>query len=404
MSIASYLSIALLSLSRNRLRSFLTILGIVIGVSAVIAMVAVGRGAKEQVETQIKSLGTNLLMVLPGQVTQGGIRQYGSITNFTPRDITAIQNGAPSVALISPQVRTVSQVISQNQNWATAVYGVSPDFFEIRNWSMALGRPFTSQEVNEGAAVCVLGQIVAQNLFGGNNPLGAIVQIKHVPFRVVGVLESKGESGFGGDQDDAVIIPYTTAMRRVTGTTYFGSFMMSAESQDKISKAGEEITQALRESHHLAPWQPNDFMIRTQDEFQQAAEETSRVMILLLGSVAGISLIVGGIGVMNIMLVSVTERTREIGVRRAIGATQGDILRQFLIEALVLCFGGGVFGILFGVLGGVFISNIMHWPVLISSSSILLAFGFSALIGIFFGYYPAKRASQLDPIEALRYQ
>ncbi len=404
MTFGSYLAIALLSLSRNRLRAFLTTLGIVIGVGAVIAMVAVGRGAQEQVAAQINSLGTNLLMVLPGQVTQGGIRQYGAVTNFSDRDIQAIKKNAPSVALISPQVRTVAQVIANGQNWSTAIFGVSADFFDIRNWPVSSGRTFSDDEVTSGAAVAVLGQIVKQNLYGDSDPMGTFVQIKNVPFRVIGVLQAKGSGGFGGDQDDAVILPYTTCMRRIVGTTYFNQFMMSAASSDLIAKAQQEITDALRESHHLAPWQSNDFMIRSQDEFQQAAQGTSQVMILLLGSVAGISLVVGGIGVMNIMLVSVTERTREIGIRRAIGATRADILSQFLIEALVLNFGGGLIGVGFGVVTAIVFSSVMKWRVAISLGSILLAFGFSAFIGVFFGFYPAKKASQLDPIEALRYQ
>ena len=401
----SFLHVALISLVRNRMRSFLTTLGIVIGVSAVITMVAVGNGAKDQIETQIKGMGTNLLMVMPGQVTQGGIRQYGGVTNFSDRDIEALRRGAPSIALISPQVRTTAQVVAGNQNWSTQVLGVSPDFFPIRNWVVENGRCFTSQEVKETAPVCLLGQVVAQNLFWDQDPVGELVQIKHVPFRVIGVLESKGSSGGpGGDQDDAVLLPYTTVMRRITGTIYFNSFMLSAVSSGSIEQAKEEVTQVLRESHRLASWQADDFSIRTQDEVQKMAAQTTGVLILLLGSVAGISLLVGGIGVMNIMLVSVTERTREIGIRRAIGASQKDIMMQFLIEALVLSFSGGIFGIIFGVLGAVLFSLIMHWGVSIAVGSILLAFGFSAMVGIFFGYYPAKKASQMDPIEALRYQ
>jgi len=404
MSLLNFLEIAMVSLWRNRMRSFLTILGIIIGVGAVIAIVAVGNGAKKQVENQINSLGSNVIMIMPGQVTQGGIRQYGGQTNFNERDMEVIRRNCPAVSSISPQVRTTAQAKSATLNWDTAIYGVSADYFDIRNWPVVSGRLFTPQEVSQALPVCVIGQVVAQNLFGEADPVGQIIQINKVPFLVIGMLDKKGGGGFGGDQDDAVLAPYTVVMRRITGSIYFNNFLVSAVAADQIAEASQEISAALRESHHLASWQPDDFNLRSQDEFRQTAEQTSKVLILFLGSVAGISLVVGGIGVMNIMLVSVTERTREIGVRRAVGATRGNILLQFLIEAVVLCFIGGVIGIFLGIGASYLISKFMNWPVSVSSGSVFLAFGFSALIGIFFGYYPARTAARMDPIEALRYQ
>lgn len=404
MSLLNYLEIAMVSLWRNRMRSFLTILGIIIGVGAVIAIVGVGNGAKKQIEDRINSLGSNVIMIFPGQITQGGIRQRANVTNFTDRDMELIRRNSPATAAISPQVRTTAQAKSATLNWDTTIYGVSPDFFTIRNWPIEEGRLFTDQETAQSLPVCVIGQVVAENLFGAEDPVGQIIQINKAPFKILGVLSKKGGGGFGGDQDDAIIAPYTVVMRRIMGTTYFNQLLVSAVDPDKIAQASEEISASLRESHHLASWQEDDFNLRTQDELSQTAQQTSQVLILFLGSVAGISLLVGGIGVMNIMLVSVTERTREIGVRRAVGATRGNILLQFLIEAVTLCFLGGVIGILLGFGASLLISKLMSWPVYVSPASVLIAFGFSALIGIFFGYYPARSASRLDPIEALRYQ
>lgn len=396
--------LALESLRRNRLRSFLTTLGIIIAVAAVIAMIAVGRGAMEKVQTQIASLGTNVLFVMPGATTQGGVRQYGTITKFSQDDLYAIQKNASEVESVSPQMHQVFQVVSENQNWSTAVLGVSPSYFQIRNWHSVKGRLFTDQEVSAGAKVALLGQIVVRNLFGSEDPVGKIIRIKNVPFHVIGVMEPKGQSGFGGDQDDTVIIPYTTDMRRITGIAYFNFLIAGAKSQDQVPAASAQITEILREQHHIAPQKESDFTIRTQDEFAQAAQQSYSVLLVLLASVAGISLLVGGIGIMNIMLVSVTERTREIGIRMAVGATERDILYQFLVEAVVLSVIGGIIGILFGASIAVLISRFAHWRILISSGAVVLSFAFSAFVGIFFGYYPARRASSLNPIDALRYE
>jgi putative ABC transport system permease protein len=395
---------ALDALKRNRLRAFLTTLGIIIAVATVIAMIAVGRGAMEKVQNQIASLGTNVLFVMPGATTSGGVRQYGTITKFTYADLLAIEKNCPAVQYVSPQLRQVFQVVAENQNWSTAILGVSPVYFLIRNWNAVRGRLLSEQEVSAGAKVALLGQIVATNLFGSEDPVGKMIRIKNVPFRVIGLLEAKGQSGFGGDQDDSVIVPYTTDMRRIAGLTYFNFLIASATTREQVGAAEEQITQILREEHHIPSHKESDFTVRTQDEFAQAAQQSYSVLMYLLASVAGISLLVGGIGIMNIMLVSVTERTREIGIRMAIGATDRDILLQFLVESVVLSIVGGIIGIVFGTAASILISKFAQWRMVISPGAVILSFAFSALVGIFFGYYPARRASSLNPIDALRYE
>jgi putative ABC transport system permease protein len=404
MNFLSFLKVALTAISRNRLRAFLTILGILIGVGAVIAMMAIGNGAKAKLEAQLNSMGTNMLFIHPGAITAGGVRQWGAGQKFYPSDVKAVRQNCPAVAYAAPSIEKVETATTGHENWTTQIIGVDPDYFIIRNWNVAAGRLITHQDVSGGALVCLIGQTAMQNLFGSEDPIGKIVQIKDVPLRVVGILAKKGETPFGQDQDDCIMVPYTTLMRRIIGTPNIGGLMVSATSSKNIPEAEAEISALLRQRHHLAPWQPNDFMVISLNSFVQMKEAATSVIMLLLGSVAGISLLVGGIGIMNIMLVSVTERTREIGIRMAVGATEQDILMQFLIESLALSIAGGILGMILGSAAAIVISKVAGWNVVISPSSIILAFTFSAGIGIFFGYYPAMKASQLDPIEALRYQ
>ena len=405
MNLLVTMKIAARALSRNTLRSALTMLGIVIGVGSVIAMVAIGQGAKAQVESQIASIGSNMLIIFPGSTTQGGVHAgAGSATTLTEDDVEAIRKEVSSVRAVAPSLRTVAQVISANQNWSTAVTGSTPDFFTIRDWPLTSGGYFTDADVAGAAKVAVLGQTVVDNLFGAQDPVGQIVRIQNVPFKVVGVLAPKGQSARGQDQDDTVIVPFSTLQKRIMGVTYVGAIMASATSAEEGPVAQDRIQRLLRQRHHIPAGQDDDFTVRNIADIAAAAEASSRVMTLLLGSIASVSLVVGGIGIMNIMLVSVTERTREIGIRMAVGARGRDILLQFLVEAVVLSLVGGLLGVIFGLVGSQLISAMVNWPTIISLSSILLAFLFSIAIGVFFGLYPARRAAALNPIEALRYE
>ncbi len=393
------------ALARNTMRSALTMLGIIIGVGAVIAMVAVGQGAKAQVEAQIASIGSNLLMVFPGSTTQAGVHGgAGTVTTLTEDDALAIQKELSSVRLAAPSLRTVAQVVSADQNWSTAVTGSDPDYFAVRDWSFESGSPFTSSDVAGANKVAVLGKTVANNLFGSRDPIGQIIRIRNVPFKVIGLLSPKGQSAMGQDQDDVVIIPLSTLQKRIMGVTYIQAILVSANSPQETVTASEEVQQLLRQRHHILPGQDDDFSVRNMTDIASAAEASSQVMTLLLGSIASVSLIVGGIGIMNIMLVSVTERTREIGIRMAVGARGRDILLQFLVEAVVLSLSGGFLGVVLGVASSRVISVFVHWPTIISLRSVLLAVVFSITIGVFFGLYPARRAASLNPIEALRYE
>jgi putative ABC transport system permease protein len=399
------LNVALRALRRNKLRSVLTTLGIIIGVGAVIAMVGIGSGAKAQVEAQIASLGENVILIFSGSVTSSGLHTgWGSAGTLKVEDAEAIAREISGVTAVSPEVRTVRQVAAGNQNWYTQILGEGPDYFDLRKWPLADGSPFTEQDVRGANKVCVIGKTVAQQLYGNEDPLGQIVRIQGVPFVVVGLLTPKGLSVMGTDQDDVIIMPYTSAMKRVIGTTSLRGISVQAASASQLAAVQKQITDLLRQRHRITQGKDDDFTVRNQQEIADAATATSRVMTVLLGAIASVSLVVGGIGIMNIMLVSVTERTREIGIRMAVGARARDILLQFLSEAITLSSLGGVLGIILGVGSAKILSAVAKWPTLISPSSIIIAFLFSAAVGVFFGFYPARKASQLDPIEALRYE
>ena len=410
MNLSSTVKIALSALRANRFRSFLTMLGIIIGVAAVIAMVAVGSGATSSIEDQISSIGSNLLIVLSGTITSSGIRLgSGQAVTLTQDDAKAIAAECPSVLAASPTVRGGVQIVFGNNNWATQVQGVTPDYLQIRELNIAGGRAFTDQDVDSAAKVALVGQTVVSNLFGSTDPVGQSIRIKGVPFTVDGVLEAKGQSPTGQDQDDVVLLPISTATKKVLGTNQanarsVGAIMVQARDAKLMTQAQEEVTSLLHQRHHIQPGQDDDFTVRNLTEILSAQETSARIMSILLGAIASVSLIVGGIGIMNIMMVSVTERTKEIGLRLAIGARKHDILTQFLVESMTLAVIGGAIGILLGLLLSITISYAAKWATLISPASIILAFVFSGLVGIFFGYYPARKAAGLDPIESLRYE
>ncbi len=402
------LQIAISALTINKMRSALTVLGIVIGVSAVIAMIAVGSGAKAQITEHMARMGSNLLMVRSGSSTSGGLRMgSGTVPTLTVEDSEAILNEIPSVKYVAPDLAGVAQVVHGNQNWSTSIIGTMPEMLEIRNWPLASGRCFTQQELHGATKVCLLGWTVMENLFEGNDPTGQIVRIKNIPFTVIGVLHHKGQSGPGHDHDDTIIVPLTTAQKRLFGTQFPGmvrGIAVQVRELEWIKEAERQIHALLRQRHRIPPGGDNDFTVRNLTEAMTSAEESADVMSLLLGAIASISLIVGGIGIMNIMLVSVTERTREIGIRIAVGAKSRDILLQFLIESLVLSLMGGLLGIGIGIGGTYILSSLTEWPTLLSMKAILLSFLFAGAVGVFFGFYPARKASLLDPIEALRYE
>jgi putative ABC transport system permease protein len=405
MRIAPTFHVAYRALRRNKMRSVLTALGIIIGVGAVIAMVGIGNGAKAQVEAQIASLGENVILIFSGSTTSSGIRTgWGGAGTLKIEDAEAIRREVPGVIGVSEEVVSTTQVAAGNQNWFTRIYGESADYFDIRQWPLADGAPFTAQDVRSANKVCVVGRTTATQIYGNENPIGQILRIKNVPFTITGVLTPKGLSPQGVDQDDIVVMPYTSAMKRVIGGTTLRNINVQVGDQSQIAPAQQQIISLLRQRHNIRPGRDDDFTVRTQQEIAEAATATSKVMTLLLGAIAGVSLLVGGIGIMNIMLVSVTERTREIGVRMAVGARGNDILTQFLIEAVTLSSVGGIIGIICGIGASSVLSSYAHWPTLISIGSIAIAFLFSAAVGVFFGFYPARKAAALDPIEALRYE
>ena len=405
MKILNILLSAFRALQRNKMRSFLTMLGIIIGVGAVIAMLAIGQGAEYSVKAQIASLGTNVLMVYPGAQQQAGVRTAaGSATTLTEDDALAIGRECPAVQYISPGSSAGGQIIAGNLNWSTGIQGVGTDYLEIRQWPIEYGEFFTDQDVKAAAKICILGKTVADNLFPETSPVDQTVRIRSVPFKVVGVLTKKGQNAMGQDQDDVILAPYTTVIRRLSHWPNLRFILVSATSLKDISVAQTQISELLRMRHKIQPYDPDDFTIRNQTDLAATATATTDILTILLASIASVSLLVGGIGIMNIMLVSVTERTREIGIRMSIGARSRDILTQFLIEALVLSLLGGIVGIILGVVGSSIISSLAKWPTIVTAFSIILSFGFSIAIGIFFGFYPARKAAMLNPIDALRYE
>ena len=407
-NIPSTLRISFRALRVNKMRSALTMLGIIIGVGAVIAMLAIGTGASKKISDQISSMGSNLIMILPGATTAGGVRMgAGTQPTLTMGDAEAIQRECPAVSYVAPVHNGVAQVVYGHQNWSTGIVGTTPSILIVRDWSLAAGRSFMEQDVKSATKVCLLGQSVVDNLFGDMDPVGQFIRIKNVPFVVIGVLAPKGQSAQGQDQDDTILVPVTTAQKKLFGTSFPGmvrTIMVKAKSTEDLVPAEKQITELLKQRHHIGPKQDNDFTVRNLTQIMQTAEQSTKVMTILLGAIASVSLLVGGIGIMNIMLVSVTERTREIGIRMAIGAKTWDIRLQFIIEALTLSLIGGIAGIILGISGSEILSMLAGWTTIISPFSILLAFGFSGFVGIFFGFYPAYKASLLDPIEALRYE
>jgi putative ABC transport system permease protein len=405
MRVGSTFNVAFRALRRNKMRSVLTALGIIIGVAAVVAMVGIGHGAKAQVEAQIASLGENVILIFSGSTTASGIRTgWGGAGTLKVEDAEAIRREVPGVTAVSEEVVSTTQVAAGNQNWFTRIYGESADYFEIRQWPLTDGAPFTAQDVRSANKVCVIGRTTAAQVYGNDDPIGEVLRVKNVPFTVTGILMPKGLSAQGTDQDDIVIMPYTSAMKRVTGGTTLRNINVQVADAKQMSAAQEQIVDLLRQRHGIRAGRDDDFTVRNQQEIADAATATTDVMTGLLGAIAGVSLAVGGIGIMNIMFVSVTERTREIGTRMAVGAHGRDILMQFLIEAFSLSSVGGVIGILVGIVAAKTIAVTRNWPALISPTSIIVAFAVSALVGIFFGFYPARKAARLDPIEALRYE
>lgn len=400
--------IALRALRTNKMRSFLTMLGIIIGIAAVIAMMAVGSGASYVISQQIASIGSNIILVIPGSTTSGGLRTgSGGVQTLTSDDARAIMTECPSVAYASGTVRTSGQIVSGNMNWSSVIMGGTPELFEIREWPVVNGRSISQEDENGASKVCLLGQTVAENLFGSADPVGNIIRIKKIPFTVIGVLERKGQSPQGQDQDDTLFVPLRTAQRNLVRSQrsgIVGAILVKAKSKEVIDKAESEIQSLLNQRHRITNSKEPDFTTRNLSEILAVAEKSAKAMSLLLGSVASISLIVGGIGIMNIMLVSVTERTREIGIRMAIGAKKNDILLQFMTEAVLLTMLGGLIGIALGTGGATIVSRLLEWPTMISLQSITIAFVFSAAVGIFFGFYPARKAAGLNPIDALRYE
>ncbi len=401
----STIFVAFRALRRNKMRSILTALGIIIGVGAVITMVSIGDGAESQVEAQIASLGQNIILIFAGSATTGGMRSgYGGAGSLTLDDAAAIKAEVRNVAGVSPEVRGQAQVLANGLNWQTRIMGESEDYLAMRQWPLADGSNFSDQDIRGDGKVCIVGTTIVTNLFPDGDPVGKTLRIRNLPFKIEGVLASKGFSLQGTDQDDIILIPYSSAMKRFSRQSFLGTINVQAEDAEHMPQIEQDIANLLRDRHHIVSGRDDDFRVQDQQEIAQAATETTRTMTFLLGAIAGVSLLVGGIGIMNIMLVSVTERTREIGIRMAVGAHGSDIRLQFLIEAVVLSLMGGTLGILLGIGGSQVLSHFNHWPVLISTVAIVTAFVFSGAVGVCFGYYPASKAAQLDPIDALRYE
>jgi len=408
MKLFNLIRIALRALRRNKLRAFLTMLGIIIGVGAVIAMVAIGQGSKKSIQDQLSTMGSNMLTIRPNsnQTAGGGARiDASSVQSLTLDDVQAMQTQSQYINAVSPAVQSRGQAINAAMNWPTTIQGVNPDFLTIRNWPLKSGTSFSNEDVNGAAKVCLVGQTVVDNIFDpSDDPVGKIIRFNKIPFKIIGVLSEKGENAFGQDQDDIILAPYTTVQKRILAITYIQTIYASAINEGSSAAATQELSQILRTTHKLNNNEQDDFTVRTQAELISTFSSTSQLLTVLLAAIAGISLLIGGIGIMNIMYVSVTERTKEIGLRMSIGARGIDILLQFLIEAIVISITGGIIGVLFGVISSKVITAILSWPTYVSQSSIILSFIVCAVTGIFFGYYPAQKASKLDPIEALRYE
>ena len=405
MNIGNLFKIAFKALNNNKLRCFLTMLGIIIGVASVITMLAIGQGSKDSIKAQISEMGSNMIMIHPGNMQRGGVRQSADdMQTLQVSDYEALKE-VPGVAAISPSVNSSGQLVNGNNNWPSSIYGVTPDYLEIRKLKVQDGAMFTDHDIQTAAKVCVIGKTVADNLFpNGEDPVGRVIRFGKIPLTIVGVLESKGTNSMGMDQDDVVIAPYTTVMKRILAIDYIQGIFASAEDENQTEETIEAITQELRMRHKLQEGADDDFQIRSQQELSQMMNSTSDMMTVLLACIAGISLLVGGIGIMNIMYVSVTERTREIGLRMSIGARGVDILSQFLIEAVIISVSGGVIGIVVGCAATWMVHIFAHWPVAIRMYSVLLSFAVCTVTGVFFGWYPAKKAAGLDPIEAIRYE
>ena len=405
MNVKETLDVAVGALAENKMRSLLTMLGIIIGVGAVICTVAIGQGASQQVQEQIRNMGDNIVFIAAGSVNTGGVRMGSQATKtLTLADAQAIRQQVSAITRVSPGVGSRVQVVYGNQNWSTSARGVGPEYMPIRRWAIEAGSSFSQRDVDVAANVSLIGKTVAQQLFGDGDPVGKTIRVQNIPFRIIGVPASKGQSPFGNDEDDCLIMPYTTVQKKIAGIDWLQYIMASAATAEDMNLAQQDIAVLLRQRHHLRSTKDDDFIIRTPVELAQAQAQTSRILTLLLASVASVSLVVGGIGIMNIMLVSVTERTREIGVRMAVGATRRAVELQFLCEALVLSTIGGALGIVIGMAASLTVSQMFHWATLLSPFSVGLAALFSATVGIFFGFWPARKAARLHPVEALRYE
>jgi putative ABC transport system permease protein len=406
MNLANLLKIALKALANNKMRCFLTMLGIIIGVASVITMLAIGQGSKNSIKSQISEMGSNMIMIHPGADQRGGVRQSADdMQTLEVGDYEALRDETSFVSAVSPNVQSSGQFINGNNNYPSSMYGITADYLEIRKLKVEDGEMFTDQDIKQAAKVCLLGKTVIDNLFpNGENPIGRVVRFGKIPMTVIGTLQSKGTNSMGMDQDDVVLAPYTTVMKRVLAVDYLQGIYCSALSEEMTDQATEEITEILRTRHKLKDTDDDDFTIRSQQELSEMMNSTSDMMTYLLACIAGISLLVGGIGIMNIMYVSVTERTREIGLRMSIGARGIDILSQFLIEAVIISVTGGILGVLFGCIATWLVNLLAHWPVAIQAYSVILSFAVCTLTGVFFGWYPAKKAAGLDPIEAIRYE